>query len=345
MRSELPVNNQELDALEKCGSIGRQWNLVNSLRATLGFLVAMSVLLIAGCGDGDLPPEEGQSKPRIAVIMKSLANEFFVKMADGTRQHHAENSDQYELIVNGIKDESDLTQQVSLVEQMIALGVDVIVLAPADSKALIPVVNRAIDRGIVVVNIDNRLNSELLAEANINVPFVGPDNLEGARLVGDYLATTLTAGDEVAIIGGISTAFNAQQRQLGFEQAMDAAEASIVSVQDADWQQSKASVIASALISEYPGLKALLCSNDNMAIGAVAAIRQAGKVGVIQVVGFDNIGATHDLLRNGSMLATAEQHGDKLAVFGIEYALRILQDGIIPADKKTPVELITAGNL
>ena len=68
MRSELPVNNQELDALEKCGSIGRQWNLVNSLRATLGFLVAMSVLLIAGCGDGDLPPEEGQSKPRIAVI-------------------------------------------------------------------------------------------------------------------------------------------------------------------------------------------------------------------------------------------------------------------------------------
>ena len=150
---------------------------------------------------------------------------------------------------------------------------------------------------------------------------------------------------EVAIIGGIRTAFNAQQRQLGFERAMESAGASIVSVQDADWQQAKASIIASALISEHPELKALLCSNDNMAIGAVAAIRQAGKTGAIKVVGFDNIGATHDLLKNGSMLATAEQHGDKLAVYGIEYALQILRDGNIPADKKTPVEIITASDL
>ena len=305
----------------------------------------MSILLFAGCGERDLPAEDGQAKPRIAVIMKSLANEFFVRMAEGTRQHHAENSDQYELIINGIKDESDLTQQVSLIEQMIALNVDVIVLAPADSKALIPGVKRAVGSGIIVINIDNRLNVELLEDADLNVPFVGPDNREGARMVGDYLATTLTAGDEGAIIGGISTAYNAQQRQLGFEQAMESAGANVVSVQDADWQQAKASIIASALISEHPELKALLCSNDNMAIGAVAAIRQAGKVGAIQVVGFDNIGATHDLLRNGSMLATAEQHGDKLAVYGIEYALQILGDGNIPADKKTPVEIVTAGDL
>ena len=320
-------------------------NPMNSPRAASGFLMIMSILLFAGCGEQDLPAEDGQAKPRIAVIMKSLANEFFVRMAEGTRQHHAENLDQYELIINGIKDESDLTQQVSLIEQMIALNVDVIVLAPADSKALIPVVKRAVGKGIIVINIDNRLNVELLEDAELNVPFVGPDNLEGARMVGDYLATTLTAGDEVAIIGGIRTAFNAQQRQIGFERAMESAGVNIVGVQDADWQQAKASIIASALISEHPELKALLCSNDNMAIGAVAAIRQAGKTGTIKVVGFDNIGATHDLLKNGSMLATAEQHGDKLAVYGIEYALQILRDGNIPADKKTPVEIITASDL
>jgi len=82
-----------------------------------------------------------------------------------------------------------------------------------------------------------------------------------------------------------------------------------------------------------------------MAIGAVAAIGQAGKAGSIQVVGFDNIGATHDLLRNGNMLATAEQYGDKLAVYGIEYALQILTHGDVPEDKRTPVRLITAGDL
>ena len=305
----------------------------------------MCILVIVGCGESEAPPLEEEGRPKIAVVMKSLANEFFVRMADGTRQHHAENSDQYDLIINGIKDESDLSQQVALVEQMIALGADAIVLAPADSKALIPVVRRAIDRGIVVINIDNRLNAQLLADAEINVPFVGPDNLAGARMVGEHLASTLNAGDDVAIIGGISTAYNAQQRQMGFEQAMASVGANIVSVQNGDWQQAKASVIASALLSEYPELKALLCSNDNMAIGAVAAIRQAGKAHVIQVVGFDNIGATHDLLRNGSMLATAEQYGDKLAVYGIEYALQILHDGNVPADRRTPVKLITVDDL
>lgn len=323
--------------------------LKNGPRTVTSCQLLMSTLFLFGCTERGNPTTEVAEAlpevPRVAVIMKSLANEFFVNMANGTREHHAENSDRYELIINGIKDESDLMQQVSLIEQMIALKVDVIVLAPADSKALIPVVKRALNSGIVVVNIDNRLDATLLADADILVPFVGPDNREGARMAGDYLATVLSVGDEVAIIGGISTAFNAQQRELGFVQAMDAAGADIVSVQVADWQQSKASIIASALISEHPGLQALLCSNDNMAIGAVAAIRQAGKLGEVKVVGFDNIDATHALLRNGDMLATVEQHGSELAIYGIEYSLQILQDGKLPADKKTPVNLITADDL
>ena len=74
-------------------------------------------------------------------------------------------------------------------------------------------------------------------------------------------------------------------------------------------------------------------------------MRQAGKSGAIQVVGFDNINATHELLRNGDMLATADQYGNKLAIYGVEYALQILRDGIIPDDRKTPVDLITASDL
>lgn len=314
-------------------------------RISAAFLIFGGILLGPGCERQGAATDEAQGKPRIAVIMKSLANEFFVNMADGTRQHHALHADDYDLILNGLKDESDLTQQVALVEQMIASGVDVIVLAPADSKALIPVVKRALAEGIVVINIDNRLDAQLLAAAGAKVPFVGPDNREGAQKVGEHLAKKLVAGDEVAIIGGISTAYNAQQRQLGFEQAMAEAGANIVSVQDGNWHQAKASTIASAMISEYPDLKAILCSNDNMAIGAVAAVRQAGRAGEIQVVGFDNISATHELLRHGDMLATADQYGSRLAIYGIEYALQILREGTVPDDRKTPVDLITADNL
>jgi len=313
-------------------------------RKSISILLAC-VVIFFGCGSEESSAPADDGKPVVALIMKSLANEFFVNMANGARAHQAENSDQYELIVNGLKNESDLTQQVALIEQMSARGVDIIVIAPADSKALLPAVKRAVANGIVVINIDNKLDAGLLVDAAISVPFVGPDNREGAELAGNYLASKLQAGDDVAIIGGISTAFNAQQRQQGFEDAMRAAGIDVVGIQAGDWDQAKASTIASAMISENPDLKALLCSNDNMAIGAIAAVRQAGKTGDIKVIGFDNITATHEMLRNGDLLATVDQFGDQLAIYGIEYALQILRDGSVPADRKTPVTLVTAANL
>ena len=201
---------------------------------------------------------------------------------------------------------------------------------------------RAVDQGIVVINIDNRFDPEILQQMGISIPFVGPDNREGAKQVGQHLAKNLQAGDEVAIIGGVPGAFNAQQRQAGFEDAMTQAGTNVVSIQSADWEQSKAATIAAAILSENPNLKALLCANDSMALGAVAAVRQSGRSGEVKVVGFDNISAANDLVQSGEMLATADQFGDKLAVFGIEYALQILADGVVPADRKTPVNLIVA---
>lgn len=299
-------------------------------------------LLLAGCQGNT--SETQSEKPRVALIMKSLANEFFVTMADGARAHQQSHGDAYALIVNGIKDESDLSQQVALVEQMISIGVDAIVLAPADSRALVPVAKRAQQAGIIVINIDNQFDAEVLAEAGIEIPFIGPDNREGAHRVGEVLAAQLTPGDLVAIIGGIPTAFNAQQRQRGFEEAMQTAGMEVVSVQSGGWEQAKANTVAAALISEYPDLKALLCSNDNMALGAAVAVRQAGKEG-IAIVGFDNIVAIQQMIQEGRVLATADQHADQLAVYGIEAALQILQGEATPEDRQTPVDLITKESL
>jgi ribose transport system substrate-binding protein len=272
--------------------------------------------------------------------MKSLANEFFSTMTEGARQHHVANAAAYDLIVNGIKNETDLVEQVNLVEQMIAQRVDAIVIAPADSKALVTILKRARDAGILVVNIDNKLDDDVLKQAGLQVPFVGPDNRAGARRVGDTLATHLHAGDRVAIIEGLPTAFNGQQRRLGFEDAMKAAGADVVTVQSGRWEMETASNVAAAMINEHADLKAILCANDNMALGAVSAIQAAGRNGRILVAGFDNISAVRPLLATGQMVATADQHGDRLAVFGIEAALKILKGDAPPADQTTPVDLV-----
>src|ERR1700712_2332783 len=119
--------------------------------------------------------------------MKSLANEFFKTMEDGAEAHQKAHSGDYELISTGIKNETDVDEQITLVEQMVAQHVDAIVIAPADSKALVPACKKAADAGIVVVNIDNKLDADTLKDKALRVPFVGPNNMKGARLAGDYL--------------------------------------------------------------------------------------------------------------------------------------------------------------
>lgn len=281
-------------------------------------------------------------KVRIALVMKSLANEFFSTMADGASIHAHENPDAYELIVNGIPDETDLSAQVSLVEQMIAQNVDAIVIAPADSQALVPVLKRASDAGIVIVNIDNKLDDAAVKDAKLAVPFVGPDNRAGAKKVGEFLASKLAAEDAVAILEGVQSSFNGQQRKLGFEDAMRAAGMKIVDSQSAQWEMSVANPTTAGMLTSHPEIKAILACNDSMALGAIAATKAADRKDVL-VVGFDNISAVQQAIRDGQILATADQHGDKLAVFGIELALQLLKDtSVTPGDKETPVDLVTA---
>jgi ribose transport system substrate-binding protein len=288
---------------------------------------------------------ESPEKPKVALVMKSLANEFFLTMEDGAKAYQKDHSAEFELISNGIKDETDTAGQTRIVEQMILARVNALVIAPADSKAMVPVIKKAIDAGITVINIDNQLDPAVVKSKGINVPFVGPDNRKGARLVGDYLAKQLKAGDEVGIIEGVSTTTNAQQRTAGFKDAMEAAQIKVVSVQSGDWEIDKGNKVAASILSEYPQTRALLAGNDSMAVGAVSAVRAAGKAGKVQVVGYDNINAIKPMLKDGRVLATADQFAAKQAVFGIETALKILKgeqvDGGANGVIETPVELVT----
>lgn len=303
-------------------------------------IVLALLVLLPSCHPSDTVPE----KPRIALVMKSLANEFFKTMEDGAEKFAAEHGE-FELIVNGTQNEEDVAGQVSLVEQMMSQSVDAIVIAPADSKALVAVLERAQKQAIVVVNIDNRLDAALLKERGMRVPFVGPNNREGARRAGEYLVQRLKAGDPVAILEGIPSALNAVQRRQGFEDAMTAGGMKIVTSQSATWEMAKANEVAAGILNEHPEIKAILCSNDNMALGAYAAVRQAPRGGRVLLIGFDNIAGAQDLIRDGSMLCTVDQHGDQLAVYGVQHALRMLEGGGAPDDQETSVDLVTIETL
>ena len=313
------------------------------LRRRTAQALALALGLIGSSALG--PVALAQEKPKVALVMKSLANEFFRTMEDGAKAHQKQHANQYTLLTNGIKDETDTAAQIKMVEQMVAQRINALVIAPADSKALVAVIKNAVDRGIVVINIDNQLDAAALKEKNLKVPFVGPDNRAGAKLVGDYLAKQLQAGDKVGIIEGVSTTFNAQQRTLGFQDAMKAAGMNVVAVQSGQWEIDKGNTVAAGMLREHPDLKALLAGNDSMALGAVAAVRASGRTGKVQVVGYDNISAIKPMLKDGRVLATADQFAAQQAVFGIETALKALAEKKSGADLaeviRTDVVLVT----
>lgn len=307
-------------------------------------LAILCLILAFGCRE-KAGVQDKTKKPTIVLVMKSLANEFFKTMEEGARAHHEQHKDQYDLRVVGLKNETDVAEQISNVQFIIAQGADAIVIAPADSKALVQVCKQAQDAGITVVNIDNKFDESVLEDQNVKIPFVGPDNRKGARLAGACLAKKLKPGDKVAIIEGAPNAYNGIQRKLGFEDAMNLAGMNIISSQTGYWETDKAQPIASALVNEHPDLKAILCANDSMALGAMSAVREAGKQDSVYVIGFDNIAAVRQLLTEGKILCTVDQHADKLALFGIEYALEMLKGNGQPGDKETPVDLVTAETL
>ena len=150
-------------------------------------VVVATTVMLAACGAQRLTPGAGRRPrrpPRVALIMKSLANEFFVTMAEGARAHQAANARGYTLLVNGIRNESDLAQQVALVEQMMAQGVDAIVIAPADSRHWSRCSARPSIRDSWSSTSTTSSMRPRFSRPPSRYPFVGPDNRAGAKAVG-----------------------------------------------------------------------------------------------------------------------------------------------------------------
>ncbi len=317
---------------------------MNFLRPLIIVISSLFFLTACSAKKHEASSEEVK-RPKIALIMKSLANEFFVNMATGAEAHHKKNAEQYDLIVNGIKNESDLSQQVALIDQMIAMGVNAIVICPADSKALVPALARAKAAGIIIVNIDNRLDEDVLKEYKLNIPFIGPNNRAGAKLVADYVLKNSPENAQVVILEGVPSANNSIQRRLGFEDAMKAAGKNIVTMQSAGWDQTKAIEITSAILQQHPQTNVILAANDNMALGAASAVNLAKLNHPVAIAGFDNISAIKPLLKDGTIKSTVEQHGDQFAIYGIEFALAVLAGKATDMNRETLVDLITAESL
>jgi ribose transport system substrate-binding protein len=262
-------------------------------------------------------------KPLIGLVMKSLQAEFFQEMKKGALEF-ARNQSTFKLITVGTSSQTEIKLQIQLINSLIEKKVDAMVVVPIDSRSLVPVIVKAAKSGIKVINIDIRLDEELLQQNGIELTYVGPDNLIASQMVGNVLTKKLKPGSKVILIEGLKVAENALQRKQGFLRAITEHKLNLVASEAADWETDKAEEVFKRLYAENPEIEGVMCSNDAMAIGVIKVLEKYGKAGKVLVVGFDNDASAQPLLKSGSLLATIDAFGSQMAVKGIEYALKVL---------------------
>lgn len=287
---------------------------------------------------------EVSAKPTIGMVLKSVRNEFFIEMAKGAQRYAKAHPDTLTLQLEGIQQEVDVSGQEAIIRTMIAQKVDALIVVPTDSVAMLPVLMEAIQAGILVINMDNKLDDRALVLEGVNIPFVGPSNFVGARSVGEYVAKALPAGSKVGLIEGPPGAINSRARSDGFRAALRAADMVVAGVRSGYWDVAQGKSATIDLLKATPDVKALLCGNDNMAIGAAQALAELGLKGKVLLGGYDNIPGIHSYLSDGSVAATADQYPGKQAQYALDLALKALAQNTPQADLpgivQTPVELV-----
>ena len=306
-------------------------------------LAAVFGIALAGCQD---EPQPGAARRRrIALIYKATTNPFFQAMEKGAREKATELH--VALEVAGIPSETDVDRQANLVRNMLNRRVEAIIIAPASSIGIVTPLLRAQEANIPIVNIDNRIDTDEAKSQGLKVAtFIGPDNFEGAKKVGAYacdlIKKTLKPGEKgrAIILRGIDGVENAEARRAGFEAAAKDAGIEVAGSESAHWHTDEALRVTSALMAANPDVHAVLCANDKMALGAIAAVKARGKIGQIIIVGYDNIDLAREAMKRGDMHATIEQNPAMMGALGVECALKALQGESLPEVTPVPVQLI-----
>jgi len=321
-------------------------------------LVAMfALLLMAACGGGaeqpadsgsdtaaeesigDAAAEEGDGADDVTIVVSMKGpgggNPFWASVELGATEKGAEMG--VNVVVMSPPAESDVASQVSQIEDQLAKGVDAIVIAPTDPAALNPVLEQAVAEGVPVLFIDTQGNLE-------GATFIGTNNMEGAKLAAGYICDSVDEGSDVAILQGILTQSTGQQRAEGSKAGLDECGLNVVAEQPGNWDRAEGQSVMENILTGNPDIKAVFASNDNMALGAVEALKAADMLADVVVVGFDaNPDAAESVLA-GEMSATVAQNPYNMGAFGVENAIKLVNGEEIEANIDTGTVLVDAAN-
>ena len=279
--------------------------------------------------------------PRVALVLKTLNSPFFNDMQRGAQE--AATRLGVDLVVQAAEREIDVERQMQIVENLLQTNIKALCLTPSGSKEIVPAVVKANRAGIPVIIVDTKLDPAAAQQAGAKVrSFVGSDNYEGGRIAARFIVEQSHGQARVAILEGIPGHDTGDQRLRGFRDGIrDAPGVTIVASQTANWERDQGFNVFQNMLQAHPDIDTLFSCNDVMALGAVEAIRAAGKTGSIRVVGFDAIDDARKAIAEGTMAASVAQSPSEMGRIAVENALHALRGEPVPPEATVRIELVT----
>ena len=302
----------------------------------LGLIAFLTVGLLVACstesptsGDEDEGKDDGEIHIGLAVSTQN--NPFFVTLKEGAEAK----ADELGVELTVVDAQDDAATQLSSIEDLIQQDIDVLVVNPTDSEAVVSAIETANDAGIPVVTVDRS------ADGGEVVAHVASDNVDGGEMAGNFIVEQLGGEGNVVELEGIPGSSAARERGEGFHNIVDEESGiEVVAQQPADFERSEGLTVMENIIQSNSDFDAVFAHNDEMALGALEALEAAGMEDVI-VVGFDATDDAVAAVEAGTLDATVAQQPAIIGEQGIEVAVSIANGEEVEEFLPVELDLIT----
>ncbi len=284
---------------------------------------------------GPLPtPPQGL---HFAYVTKTLINEFWQVVASGVKADAAKYGIKVDLQASN--DESSLIQQLNLAQTVLSQKPDALLLSPESDSNLVPAIQAAKAANIPTIIIDDARTAGAST-------YIGTDQVGIGAKAADFLHKIYPNGGKVAQIEGAAGSPNARMRIKGFEDELKTfPNLQLVASQPGNWDRLTALNATANILRQHPDLVGIYANNDGMALGVVEAVKNAGDLSKVAVVGTDGIPEAKKSIEAGELRATVAEAPFTEGVLGVQMALRLLDCQPIPAWVLSPQVVITKDNL
>lgn len=264
---------------------------------------------------------------KIGVSLSTLNNPFFVSIREGIEEKAKEEG--AEVVISDAQNDSSV--QSNQIEDLITQKVDLIIINPVDSTAISSSVQKANEANIPVICVDRG------SEDGEVLSLVASNNVEGGKMAGEFILEKVGENAEVIQLEGIPGASSTRERGQGFAEATEG-KINLVASQPANFDRAEGLTVMENLLQAHPDVKAVFSQNDEMALGAIEAIKASGKD--IVVVGFDGNDDAVEAVKNGELAATVAQQPKEMGKLAMENAINHLKGETIEAQIDSPLELV-----